>query len=115
MNITFEQLKKTHGEKAEEIFDKIARIGGWGEGREYRNTDGLDLSGLSDAKKEQVAKLLGTSEANSETDEIKILAAKPRPELEDLARTFDLDGNSYTNRTELAKAIVQAKTEKEGK
>jgi hypothetical protein len=63
MNITLEKLKKTHGDKAKETFDKIARIGGWGEGSDYYDVEGgLDISSLSDAKQERIAELLGSEE-----------------------------------------------------
>ena len=59
-NVTLKKLEATHGDKAKEIFDRIAHIGGWGEGREYYNSDGgLDISSLSDAKQKQIAELLG--------------------------------------------------------
>lgn len=104
-NVTFKKLKKTHGDRAEEIFDQIAKIGGWGEGREYRNSDGLDLAGLSEAKRAQIDKLL---EIEPESDEADLLVKNnDRKALDKMAKDLGLDGNSYTDKKELAAAIVQ--------
>lgn len=116
MNVNLENLKKTHGDQAKDLFAKIAKISGAGNPGDLHD-GGIDLTGLSNEKLAEINKLLEkpVEKGSAEDEEVKILAQKPRPELVETAKEYDLDGNNYTNRTELAKAIVQAKKEKEGK
>lgn len=65
MNISLEQLKKTHGDKAREIFAEIVKIHGGGNPGDYHD-GGLDLSGLSPEKQARVAGLLAKPEDKPE-------------------------------------------------
>ena len=57
MNINLEGLKKIHGDNAENIFKKVAEIGGFGD-VEPNNPGGLDITGLPEAKQAQIKKLV---------------------------------------------------------
>lgn len=65
MNITLEKLKKTHGDNAKEVFQQIAKIGGFGDPGE--NFDGgLDLTGLDETKRAQVDALIAGKKVEKE-------------------------------------------------
>lgn len=69
-NVTLEKLKKTHGTDAEKIFNEIAALGGWGDGREYQDSPGgFDIKGLEDgaAKTKILALLEPKAEGKSKT------------------------------------------------
>ena len=58
MSVSIESLKKTHGEKAPEIFNQIANIGGFGN-VPVNYPGGLDVHGMEDGeKKDRILALL---------------------------------------------------------
>jgi hypothetical protein len=57
MNINLDDLKKTHGDQALAIFKQVAEISGAGDPGE-NHIGGIDITGLSEAKKAQIARLV---------------------------------------------------------
>jgi hypothetical protein len=101
MNITFEQVEKAVPDNAKEVWKRICEIGGWGNVLP-EHTGGLDISGLDEPKQAEILALVETAPA----DTVESLAKKSREELEILAKAKGLDGNKYTNKNELAQAIL---------
>lgn len=98
---------------AQSVWDKILTIGGFGD-VPFDHAGGIDISGLSEGNQEQIQKLL-VKEEKPEPETAESLAKNnDRKALDAMAKDLNLDGNKYTDKTELAKAIVQAKSEKEG-
>jgi hypothetical protein len=104
MNITFEQVEKANPDSAKEVWSRICEIGGWGNVLP-EHTGGLDISGLDEAKQAEILKFVETSPL----DTVESLERKSRAELEILAKAKGLDGDKYTNKTELAQAILGGK------
>lgn len=110
--VTIELLKREVGEGAEKVYKKVCEIGGFGDiGREFK--DGLpplDISGLSEAKQKQILELIGKKADLSEAE--KLAKDNDRKTLLKLAKDEGLDGNSYTDELELAKAILEKRGKK---
>lgn len=105
--VTIESLKREVGEQAETIYKKICAIGGFGDiGSDFANGyPALDITGLPEAKQEQIAKLIGAKVELSAAE--KMAKDNDRKSLLKMAKDEGLDGNSYTDEVELAKAILQ--------
>jgi len=107
-NVTLEKLKRTHGENAAEIFEKIRVLGGFGD-VEPHYIGGLDIKGLpGGANKTKILALLGEETPEKETAE-SLAKNNNRKTLEKMAKDLGLDGNKYTDEIELAKAILNKK------
>jgi hypothetical protein len=55
MNITYEKVEKNNPGKADEVWNRICEIGGFGVVKDH--TGGLDISGLAEGKKKQIIEL----------------------------------------------------------
>jgi hypothetical protein len=77
-NINLDSLKKTHGDNAENVFQKVAEIGGFG-AIEPNYKGGLDISGLPEGKYNQVIKLI-TVEETEPVAEPKTARDKKEPD-----------------------------------
>lgn len=78
MNINLASLKKTHGDEAEEIFKKVAQMGGFGD-VEPNNPGGLDISGLSESKQAHILTLV-RAEPEKEAEPVKQPAPTKAPQ-----------------------------------
>lgn len=115
-NLTYAQVQERHGQNAEAVWNEICEIGGYGT-LSPTYSGGLDIAGalsdknkfLSSEVKARIAELSGMgSAAESEVDRLVKMA---RGDLERIAKDAGLDGNSYTNKRELAQAIVNKQKE----
>lgn len=79
MNVNLNDLTKTHGENAKSIFRQVAEIAGAGDPGDLHD-GGIDITGLSDSKKERIAALIvasGKKEAvAAATDDKKAASTK---------------------------------------
>ncbi|MCA1589177.1 MAG: hypothetical protein LC734_02060 [Acidobacteria bacterium] len=111
-SITYKQVEKAVEEgRRGTVWRRIGEI--TGAGHIPLNSEGnasIDLTGVSDVKFAQVERLL---EKNGEDDEDEEssddLSKMTRPQLEAKAKSVGLDGDRYTNKTELITAIRGAK------
>lgn len=105
--ITIEDLNKTFDTaEAVEIYDKVAALGGFGVFNEAFRPP-LDVSTLSESKQARVAELIGKPGESKPGETVESLAKLSREKLVDRAKAAGLDGNKYTDKTELAKAILE--------
>lgn len=66
-NISLEGLIKTHGNDAENIFQKVAEIGGFG-AIEPNYKGGLDVSGLPESEQAKITKLIAAPDEAEKPD-----------------------------------------------
>lgn len=65
--VTIEDLKKTHGSRAEEVYNRIANIGGFGSvGNFHGGKPDLDINGCSEKALAEIEKILADVEKPGE-------------------------------------------------
>ena len=109
--VTFEALEKQFGGEALAVYKQICSIGGFGDvGAEFANGHpALDVGGLPDGEQAKIEKLLGKA---PEDEAITLAKNTDRKKLLSMAKDAELDGNSYTDEVELARAILSKKENK---
>lgn len=76
-NISLESLKRTHGNGAESVFQKVAEVGGFG-AIEPNYKGGLDISGLPESTYNRIVKLVTVEEEGDSAKADKEAAAKKK-------------------------------------
>ena len=111
--VTFKEVKKVAGEgihAATELWHKVGDIVGAGHvGLDPDGNASIDLTEVSDSKRERIDKILNPEPQDADVviDESKDLSKMSRADLEKEAKSVGLDGNAYTNKSELIEAINQ--------
>lgn len=121
-NLNYDQILKIHGPNAQEAWAEICTLGGFGS-VPLNHDGGIAIGGalsdentaVSDEKKARIRELIEGVDSESNAAESVIETAEnlaksnSRESLEQMAKDAGLDGNSYTNKTELAQAILDTK------
>lgn len=109
-HLTYEQVEKKVGKaKAPDAWRNIGRAGGFGD--IAPNFDGgLSLAGISEEAQQEIEGIL----AGDEPETVESLSKLSRTKLEARAKELGLDGNTYTDKSEIAAAIVAKQAESEG-
>lgn len=65
--VTFDQLKREHGDDAKKVYDQIAKYGGFGSvgGDFIDGPPALDFTGLPTAKQAHIEKMMAAPEAEA--------------------------------------------------